>query len=265
MPQVAVLDDASHFRRICVQLEACPGQQANEGELKVGGRGALPRRAGNSLLSTLGWFRHQGTCVPQRRPPLPPCPPPQAVLGFRGQRGHRLWRRVKPALAKRGHIEELLARTEADKPVKCVVAGFCCCTSVLQVLQSTFKLGGVLPLAVLVLQSVALFPCAAVDPAAPASSIMLIPCSALSLIPPCPLAGASSCSSPGRTRDQIRKPARRRRGAARAPAGWPWAARWGWGGPEALHAAVQAGSCRSCRQPRRRQACVHVMSRQGPH
>lgn len=34
-PQVAVLDDASHFRRICAQLEDCPGQQANESELKV--------------------------------------------------------------------------------------------------------------------------------------------------------------------------------------------------------------------------------------
>ena len=35
--EVAVLDDASHFRRICARLAACAGQQANETELKVGG------------------------------------------------------------------------------------------------------------------------------------------------------------------------------------------------------------------------------------
>ncbi|PRW05800.1 hypothetical protein C2E21_9561 [Chlorella sorokiniana] len=75
--EVAVLDDASHFRRICAQLEECPGLQANESELK-------------------------------------------AVLGFRGQRGHRVWRRIKPALAKKGHIEEILARTETDKAIKLI-------------------------------------------------------------------------------------------------------------------------------------------------
>ena len=42
----------------------------------------------------------------------------QAVLGFRGQRGHRVWRRIKPALAKKGNIEEVLARTETDKAIK---------------------------------------------------------------------------------------------------------------------------------------------------
>ncbi len=42
----------------------------------------------------------------------------QVVLGFRGQRGHRVWRRVKPALAKKGNIEEILARTETDKAIK---------------------------------------------------------------------------------------------------------------------------------------------------
>lgn len=39
------------------------------------------------------------------------------VLGFRGTQGHRLWRRIKPALAKRGNIEEFLARTDTDKAI----------------------------------------------------------------------------------------------------------------------------------------------------
>ncbi len=30
-----VLDDETHFKRICTQLAACAGQQANETELKV--------------------------------------------------------------------------------------------------------------------------------------------------------------------------------------------------------------------------------------
>lgn len=34
----AVLDHSAHFQRICAQLAACPGQQANESELKVGGQ-----------------------------------------------------------------------------------------------------------------------------------------------------------------------------------------------------------------------------------
>lgn len=34
--KVMVLDDETHFRRICTQLAACAGQQANESELKVG-------------------------------------------------------------------------------------------------------------------------------------------------------------------------------------------------------------------------------------
>jgi hypothetical protein len=51
-------------------------------------------------------------------PPPPPAPLLQIVLGFRGTRGHRLWRRVKPALAKRGHIEEYLARSADDRAVK---------------------------------------------------------------------------------------------------------------------------------------------------
>ncbi|KAL4440566.1 hypothetical protein ABPG75_003567 [Micractinium tetrahymenae] len=76
--EVMVLDDETHFRRICTQLAACSGQQANETELKV-------------------------------------------VLGFRGTRGHRLWRRLRPLLVKRGHIEEFIAQTAADnKPVKCI-------------------------------------------------------------------------------------------------------------------------------------------------
>lgn len=40
--ELSVLDDAAHFRRICQQLAACPGQQANESELKV--RQCLPGR-----------------------------------------------------------------------------------------------------------------------------------------------------------------------------------------------------------------------------
>ena len=51
-------------------------------------------------------------------PPPPLLPLLQIVLGFRGTRGHRLWRRVKPALAKRGHIEEYLARSADDRAVK---------------------------------------------------------------------------------------------------------------------------------------------------
>lgn len=34
-PQVMVLDDETHFKRVCTQLAACAGQQANETELKV--------------------------------------------------------------------------------------------------------------------------------------------------------------------------------------------------------------------------------------
>lgn len=52
-------------------------------------------------------------------PPPPTCHPAcQVVLGYRGTRGHRLWRRVKPLLAKRGHVEEFLARSAEDKAVK---------------------------------------------------------------------------------------------------------------------------------------------------
>ena len=105
--EVAVLDDATHFRRICAQLEACPGLQANEAELKVRAR---PLASGCC----------RGTHPTLPSPPLlsPPLPPTQVVLGLRGTRGHRLWRRLKPALAKRGNIEEFLARSADDKPVK---------------------------------------------------------------------------------------------------------------------------------------------------
>ena len=51
--------------------------------------------------------------------PLPPALPRlQAVLGMRGKPGHRLWRRLKSALLKRGQIEEFLARNADDKVIK---------------------------------------------------------------------------------------------------------------------------------------------------
>jgi hypothetical protein len=50
--------------------------------------------------------------------PFPPSSWAQAALGYRGQRGHRLWRRIKPLLVKRGHIEDFLARTAGDKTVR---------------------------------------------------------------------------------------------------------------------------------------------------
>ena len=154
-----MLDDASHFRRICAQLEACPGQQANESELKerliacssCGGctipvasarvlREVRPSRAVSitcsppalrlPLPSLKAVLRFPGQCghfISRQVMILCPhritsnCTPNlsvQAVLGFRGQRGHRVWRRVKPALAKKGNIEEILARTETDKAIK---------------------------------------------------------------------------------------------------------------------------------------------------
>ncbi len=52
-------------------------------------------------------------CAPRFAPPC------QVVLGFRGTPGHRLWRRLRPLLVKRGHIEVFLAQTAAShKSVK---------------------------------------------------------------------------------------------------------------------------------------------------
>ncbi|KAL4856311.1 Purple acid phosphatase 18 [Chlorella vulgaris] len=75
--EMAVLDDTTHFTRVCARLAACAGQQADETQLK-------------------------------------------AVLGFRAQQGHRMWRRIKAALVKQGHLEEFLARTADEKAVKCI-------------------------------------------------------------------------------------------------------------------------------------------------
>ena len=41
------------------------------------------------------------------------------VIGFSGTKGHRLWRRLKAVLVRRGFIEEFLA-TQRNKPVKCI-------------------------------------------------------------------------------------------------------------------------------------------------
>ncbi len=43
----------------------------------------------------------------------------QTVLGYQGTWGHRIWRRLKATLVKRGHLEEFVATVEA-RPVKVI-------------------------------------------------------------------------------------------------------------------------------------------------
>lgn len=74
---MAVLDDASHFRRICAQLAACPGQQANEAELKVGGEGSAAGGEGSAAAaSRLRYY----ACSLARACPTAPAPPRRPTL-----------------------------------------------------------------------------------------------------------------------------------------------------------------------------------------
>ena len=58
--ELAVLDDRSHFARVCAQLAACAGQQADESQLKVG--------AGSGTLSALRRAASLSAHLPQSRP-----------------------------------------------------------------------------------------------------------------------------------------------------------------------------------------------------